>query len=99
MDSSGFLRIIGNINYTKIIYLFIPSNIKVGSFSIASGAGNAIFYTGDSNDYEGNSGTLTLTSLSNSTIAGTFQFDGTNAMNGDAGNATDGTFSMSYISK
>jgi hypothetical protein len=95
--SKGALQIVGAFNTTTTVYIVVTGGLAVGSFDIASGAGAATFSTGASNDYIADSGTITITSLTSTTIAGTFQFDGTDAISGIATcTVTNGTFNTSY---
>jgi hypothetical protein len=99
VDSSGTLQVVGIINSTTDIDLVVISNLKVGSFDMASGAATALFISGASNDYEGVAGTLTITSLTSTTVAGTFSFTGTNIINNGTGTFTSGTFQTAYTTK
>jgi hypothetical protein len=89
------LQVIGIVNSTTSIYIVITGNLAVGSFDISSGAG-AVTFTEGSTIYLGTAGTITVTSLTSSTIAGTFNFTGTNASSGSTGAGTSGAFKTTY---
>lgn len=76
------------------IILSIP-NAKVGSFDIPSSGATVIFVngTGAQDAYSANSGTITVTSLTSTTISGTFAFSA-NDVGGVSANITDGQFQV-----
>jgi len=95
--SKGAFQITGTFNTTTNVYLAVPDNAKVGSFDLATGLGAATFVSGSSNEYFGDSGTITITSFTSTTVAGTFQFNGTDISNGNTCTITSGTFQANYI--
>ncbi len=97
--SKGALQIVGSFNTTTTVYLAIPSGVAVGSFDISSGAGAASFSSGSADEYFGDTGTITITSLTSTTVGGTFQFDGTDVLTGATGTVTEGKFQTSYTTQ
>jgi len=94
---SGVLQIIGTFNTPANVYLAVDS-AKTGTFDLAT-HGSATFSLSQGNAYFVDSGTITITSFTGSTVAGTFQFNGTNISNGSTCVVTSGTFQTSYSNK
>ena len=94
--SKGALQIIGSFVSSTSLYIAIPNNVKVGSFDLATGAGAATFGTGPSAAFFGDSGNVTITSFTSTTVAGTFAFHGTDLSTGSTCNVTEGTFQATY---
>ena len=76
----------------------IYSGVKVGSFDISSGNAGTYFTAGTTapKSYTGTTGTITITSFTSTTVAGTFQFTGTDIADGSTCTVTNGTFQTSY---
>lgn len=98
-SSKGAMQIVGSFNTTTTVDLTIPSDVAIKSFDIASGAGAASFASGSANEYFADSGTITITSLTSTTVGGTFQFDGTDVLTGSTCTVTSGTFQTSYTTQ
>ena len=98
--SQNALQVVGNFGTTATIYLAIPLNFKVGSFDIANGDAAATFSNGASlsDSYIADTGTIVITSFTSTTVAGTFQFSGTD-LSGVAGTATGGKFQANYTNQ
>jgi hypothetical protein len=106
VDSSGFLKIYGifnsAINGTSTIQLLISSNVRVGSYSLGGSNAEIIFFQNTADSYNSQSGTITITSMTSSTIEGTFGFYGVGFSASDAsatGTCTGGTFQANYTTK
>jgi hypothetical protein len=97
--SKGALQIIGTFGTTTSVYMAIISNVKVGSFDVSTGAGAATFTIGTSTSILGDAGTITITSFTSSTVAGTFTFSGSNLTGSGTGDITEGTFQTSYTTQ
>lgn len=73
------------------------NNVAVGTFDVVN-SGTVLSYSTDStyaNSYLGGTGTVTITSITNDTIAGTFQFVATNP-NGLNKIISEGVFKCKY---
>jgi hypothetical protein len=97
--SSGALQIIGAFNNTTVIHLLIEPTVKLGSFDIATGAGWGKFDAGPTVEFFGDSGNITITSFTGTTVAGTFQFSGPNTFGSNTGTVTSGTFQTNYTTQ
>jgi hypothetical protein len=91
------MQVIGTINGTEALSLMIQ-NIKVGTFNVATDAVVASYSTSPdfANTYLGSEGSVTITSLTDNNVSGTFQFTGTNSSNAVAA-ITEGTFTAKLI--
>jgi hypothetical protein len=96
VDSIGYFQLIGTISSTANIYMYVLGGFKVGSFDLASATRAVNFTSGTGNSYASTAGTITITSLTSTTISGTFNFTGTNNITGTTGAGTDGTFTTTY---
>ncbi|WP_295673875.1 DUF6252 family protein [uncultured Mucilaginibacter sp.] len=96
---SGALQIIGSYVSGTTLYLAIPSNVKVGSFDLSTGAGAATFSTGSSASFFGDSGSIVITSFTSTTVAGTFAFHGTDLTTSNTCTVTEGTFQATYATQ
>jgi hypothetical protein len=97
--SKGALQIIATFSTTTSVYLAIVSDVKVGSFDLATGAGAGTFTLGTSNAILGDTGTITITSFTGTTVAGSFTFSGPNLTGSGTGDITEGTFQTSYTTQ
>lgn len=97
--SKGALQIIGTYVDGSTLYIAIPSNVKVGSFDLTTGAAAATFSTSATEAFIGDSGTITITSFTSTAVAGTFAFTGPDASNSHTGTATSGTFQTTYATQ
>ena len=97
-SGKGAIQIIGSLNSTTTIYLVIAQNLKVGSFDIASGDGATTYGTANAG-YVGDSGGIVVTSLTSTTITGTFQFTATDLLSGNTCTVTSGTFQTAYTTQ
>lgn len=91
----------GNDNTLKRISLWMPNEIKKGTFTITDTPSdedtyNASYTSEDESIYiDGTSGTITITSVSDDYIKGTFSFNGSNE--GTTVNITNGEFKADRI--
>jgi len=99
VDSSGKLKIAGVVNNSTSIYLAAAGGFSVGSYTIASGSPASATFTGAGTTYDATSGTIAVTAVTGTTIAGTFNFITTNTAGDTTGTATNGTFQTTYITK
>ena len=97
--SKGALQIIATYVDGSSLYIAIPSNVKVGSFDLATGAGAATFSTSATEAFIGETGNITITSFTSTTVAGTFAFTGPDVSNSHTGTVTNGTFQTTYASQ
>jgi len=93
---SGGLQIIGTYVGSTTLYIAIPANVKVGSFDLSTGAAAAIFNIGSSASYVSDSGNITITSFTSTTVAGTFEFHGTDLTANNTCTVTSGSFLATY---
>jgi hypothetical protein len=91
----NYIEIFGDINSVANITLIIPQGLNGGSFDINTVTASAAFTDNTGTAYNGVSGTITITSLTSRTIAGTFQFTGTDA-SGINCTVTNGVFQTDY---
>ncbi|MDB5124174.1 MAG: hypothetical protein JWP94_2303 [Mucilaginibacter sp.] len=98
--SNDVIQIVGRGNSSSNIYLIVTGGVKVGTFDIATGAASATFSASASlqDSYMGATGTVTITSFTSNTVAGTFQFSGDNQA-GATGVVTEGKFQCSYTNQ
>jgi hypothetical protein len=98
--SLNALQVVGTIGTTASVYLAIPLNFKVGTFDIASSQAAATFSNGANlqDTYMATSGSIVITSFTSTTVAGTFQFTGSD-MSNVAGTVTSGQFTANYTSQ
>jgi len=92
------LQIAGSFNGKEALSLMIE-NIKVGTFNLPSDDVLATYTTNISDfstTYFGSTGSVTITSFTDSAVSGTFQFSGTNTSNA-AGTVTEGKFNAKII--
>lgn len=94
--NNGALQMIGDFAGGGSIYLAVPGNVKAGSFDFAANTASSVFRTGTSTEFIGDSGTITITSFTNNTVAGTFSFHGTDYSTNTSYTVTDGTFQTTY---
>jgi hypothetical protein len=89
-------QIIGQFVGQSLVTLSIP-NAKVGSFDVATSGAICQFANGPAVQdlYTATSGTIVVTSLTSTTIAGTFEVSANN-VGGVSANITDGQFQATY---
>ncbi len=96
-SSGNSFQIIAKINGTEVFSILVNS-LAVNTFDVVKN--NAILAYGlDStfpNTYTATAGTVTITSYTSDTVAGTFQFTGSN-LAGATKAITEGSFSCKYI--
>ena len=97
VDSSGKLKIAGVVNNSTSIYIAAAGGFAVGSYTIASGSPASATFTASGTAYDATSGTIAVTAVTGTPIAGTFNFITTNASGDTTGTATNGTFQTTYI--
>ena len=97
IKSESSLQVIGTFG-TEAVSLMVPS--KVGTFDIIKD--NLLLSYSVKNDYDdtylGESGTVTITSFTSTTVTGTFQFSGPNPEGGN-GAVTEGKFSSTIFAQ
>jgi hypothetical protein len=98
--SQNAIQIVGNFGTTATVYLAIPSNVKVGSFDVATGEVATTFSNGVNlqDTFLGVSGTVVITSFTSTTVAGTFNFAATD-LNSVTGNIASGQFQANYTTQ
>ena len=91
-SASNTIQINGQFVGQATVALSIP-NAKIGSFDIATSGATLHFANGPAvqDDYAATSGTIIVTSLTSTTIAGTFAVSANNVA-GVSANITDGQF-------
>jgi hypothetical protein len=97
--SQGAIQIIGTYANGAVLYIAIPSNVKVGSFDLSTGGGAATFGTNSTNTYIGDAGTINITSFTSNTVTGNFEFKGTNILDSSTCSVTSGTFQTPYTTQ
>lgn len=94
--SQNALQVTANLGGSTSIYLTIPSNVKVGTFDIATNESAATFIFLDLlSPFFATSGNVVITSFTSTTVAGVFQFSGENQYNLNA-TITSGQFQANY---
>lgn len=91
------LQIIAQLPGTESINVMV-NNVSVGTFDVAN-SGAVLSYSTDytfTNSYLGGVGAVTITSITNDTITGTFQFVGTSTPTGLNKVISDGEFKCRY---
>jgi hypothetical protein len=81
-QSSKTLQLSGIFNTSEAVSIMVP-NVAVGAFDVATN-NLTVTYSPDSNyldTYFGSTGTITITTLNSSLVAGTYNFTGANAGN------------------
>jgi hypothetical protein len=98
--SENTLQLMATFSGTENVSLMIQ-NIKPGSYDIAT-SNDVIATYGTASDfadtYQGDTGTIVISSFSNGSVSGTFNFVGTNTANASK-TITAGTFTTTYISQ
>jgi len=92
--SDNLTVISGEFVGQSVVLIDIP-NAKVGSFDIPSSGANVSFANGSGaqNVYTANTGNITVTSMTSTSIAGTFEFTGNN-VGGSPATVTSGQFQV-----
>lgn len=102
--TQGTIQLLGVIDSKTSIYLKINGGVKAGTFSLTDGGASGIF-TADGQVFTSgasgpdDTGTITITSFTDNTIAGTFYFTGKSSADGSAYAVTGGKFQSKYQSK
>jgi hypothetical protein len=98
--SQNALQVAAKLGAGTSVYLAIPSNLKVGTFDITKSEAASTFASGTalSDTYIGTSGSIVITSFTSTTVAGTFQFKGTN-LSSVTGDITEGKFQANYTTQ
>jgi hypothetical protein len=97
IDTAGNFLMTGIINNDTAIYFTAKSGAKVGSYNIADDAAGVTFVAGGA--YTATSGTVVVSQVTGTTIAGTFNFITTNAAGDTTAVVTNGTYQTSYTTK
>ncbi len=98
--SQNTVQIAGSVGSSQALDLMIE-NIKTGTFDIATDPTIIASYSTAldlDHTYLGTTGKIVITAFTSDTIAGTFEFSGTNGL-GQAGSVTDGSFSAKLITQ
>jgi hypothetical protein len=75
----------------------VIENVKTGAFDVSTG-GALVAYSNSSDSFTGSVGNVTITSFTNDTVTGTFQFTGTGAISSsNTAVVTEGKFQAKYI--
>jgi hypothetical protein len=90
--STNILQVEGVFNTGEQLSITI-NNVKAGTFDIATGAAVADYLI--SNSYAGTIGTVTISSFTNSSVTGSFQFTGVNQASTSIA-ITEGTFQANH---
>ncbi|WP_448701591.1 DUF6252 family protein [Mucilaginibacter sp. AW1-3] len=96
--STNTIQIIGQLPGTQGINLMVD-NVKTGTFDIVIDNPILSYSTtaAYSDTFLGTAGTITITTFTSDTIAGTFQFTGTNYTTNTVKSITSGVFNLKYI--
>jgi hypothetical protein len=99
VKSENTIQVIGQLGNGIALQLMVE-NVKVGSFDLADANQQvlAAYTTGSQLEdiYTGNTGNITITSFSGTSVSGTFQFVATNTLN-DSKTISNGTFTAKLI--
>lgn len=96
-SSENTLQVIGSFNNTDAISLMIQ-NVKTGTFTLPSNDIIASYSQGSefATTYLGDTGSITITSFTDTQVTGTFQFTGTTTSNA-TGIISEGKFSAKVV--
>jgi hypoxanthine phosphoribosyltransferase len=94
--STNVLQVEGVFNTGEMLSITI-NNVKAGTFDIAAGAAVADYLISNAtvDSYAGTVGTVTISSFTNSSVTGSFQFTGTNLTSTSIA-ITAGTFQANH---
>ncbi|MDB5123220.1 MAG: hypothetical protein JWP94_1349 [Mucilaginibacter sp.] len=94
--STNILQVEGVFNTGEMLSITI-NNVKAGTFDIAAGAAVADYLISNTavDSYAGTVGTVTISSFTNSSVTGSFQFTGANLASTSVA-ITEGTFQANH---
>jgi hypothetical protein len=98
--SQNSLQIIGAFGTTSAVSLIIANGVQVGTFDLSNGDALLTYSTGANlqDTYIGTAGNIVISTLTSTTVAGTFQFTATDLSN-LTGTITEGKFTAKLITQ
>ena len=98
--SQNSLQIIGAFGTTSAVSLIIANGVQIGTFDLSNANALLTYSTGaNSQDtFYGTAGNIVISTLTSTTVSGTFQFTGTDLSN-VTGTITEGKFTAKLITQ